>query len=97
MVWISLSNLTHKKAKDLNRDLENVNLPHAISEIINEVYPKAVKFVEYKNIEEDILFLEVQNPIWIGELNKHKEEIKEKINLGRSRVIKNIKFVLIKR
>ena len=97
MAWTSLSNLTHKKEKDLSWDLENVNLPRIINEIINEVYPRAVKFVNYKNIEKNVLFLEVQNPVWISELNEHKEEIKEKINLDRSQVIKNIRFVLIKR
>lgn len=97
MSWTSLSNLTHKKEKDLSKDLENVNLPHTVNNIINEVYPRAVKFVSYGNIEKDILFLEVQNPVWISELNEHKEEIKEKINLGRSQVIKNIKFILVKR
>ena len=93
-MWISLSNILYKKNRPFLKKIESGQLPLVWKKTVKKIYPKAGAHTEYANYHNNVLYIRVSDPIWIGELDSYREVFKKELNQQRKKPIYGIKFIL---
>lgn len=82
------------RKNNLTGKFEDGQLSVLWKESIKDIYPQASIYTTYNQIINNILFIKVSDPLWVGELETKKEFLIKKINTHRVRKIQNIRFTI---
>lgn len=94
-MWLSIGVLSRRKTHRIKPFLERAQLPRRWDEVFRSLYPGAVGSAVYKEFQNKTLIVQVNDPLWIGELTVQKGRLRAALNKGRdSDTVEEIRFVV---
>jgi predicted nucleic acid-binding Zn ribbon protein len=93
-MWAHLGTLLSIKKIPLATELENTALQQEWQAAITAVHPQAAPHTTYVGLTNNVLHVRVDDALWVGELELHKQLLQTKLNAKRTRPIARIIFRL---
>jgi predicted nucleic acid-binding Zn ribbon protein len=93
MAFVSLKGALGRVLRDYNiKDLEEIKIFSAWNDIVGE---KMASHTRPSNINNRILYIEVDDPLWLSQLKYMKQDIIDKIDIRiKTGLFKDVRFFL---
>jgi hypothetical protein len=93
-MWLDITTLLNIKKATIKPGLDGAYIKDAWREAILAVYPNAQAHTACDGVFSNILRVRVDDALWVGELEMHKQALTRHLNKKRARAIQKIVFTL---